>query len=95
VSRRYRRSAAAVKRVVGEHAVLLPTEGALPEGVLLFLLDGPVAAQVWEGLSEPRTLDELVDLVVEGFGVERSVAEADLVTFLGQVEAAGLLEVDG
>ena len=88
----FRRSPNFVARTVGEHHVLLPVEGALPDDVYVFLLDGPVALALWDALSVSRSQRELVDTVLAAFEVEREQAEADVATFLEQLSAAGCLD---
>jgi len=73
---------------MGEEIVLL----GLRKG-RYFGLDG-VAADVWRHLNEPRRFDEVVDLVVTEYEVERAPAESDLTTFLRDLEAEGLIEID-
>lgn len=89
--RRYLRRRDAVLREVPGHCVVLPGRGALPPGVCAFLLDGPVARFLWDALGEPRTLDELADLVSDSFAVERARARDDARAFLDQLAAADLL----
>ena len=54
---------------------------------------GPVGACVWEALSEPRTIEELVQLVTDEFDVAESDAGADIAVFVEQLVQAGLAEV--
>ncbi len=85
----YQRDANFVLRLVGDHQVLVPIAGSLGADTFLLLLDGPVAHAVWEALAEPRTRDQLVELVTTTFEVERDVALGDVETFLAQLESGG------
>jgi hypothetical protein len=57
-----------------------------------FGLDG-VGADVWRWLEEPRRFDELVDAILAEYDVERAPAEADLTSFLRELETEGLVEI--
>ena len=56
---RYLRSDRLCARAVAGHDVLVPVDGALPDDVLLLVLDGPVARRLWELLASPRSAEEL------------------------------------
>jgi len=51
-----------------------------------------VGAQVWMALEKPQSLAELNRLVCKEFDVDGARAEADLVKFLSELQAAGLVE---
>ena len=51
-----------------------------------------VGAQVWLALEKPQSLAELNRLVCEEFDVDAVRAEADLMKFLSELQAAGLVE---
>ena len=51
-----------------------------------------VGAQVWLALEKPRSLAELNRLVCKEFDVDAARAEADLMKFLSELQAAGLVE---
>lgn len=53
---------------------------------------GGVGPRVWELIEQPRTLEQLVEQVLEEFEVEREVCEKDMVEFLEQMEKLGLVE---
>jgi len=54
-----------------------------------------VGTFVWELLEESsRSVSELVDSVEASFEVERTRAQADLLSFLGQMSELGALEVE-
>jgi hypothetical protein len=58
-----------------------------------FGLDG-VGADVWRLLAEPQRFEALVEYVLENYDVDRGPAESDLVVFLRELEAEGLVEID-
>ena len=70
----------------GEEVILSITNG------VYFGLDR-VGARIWALLQESRTLDEVADVVVREFDVQRERALADLVTLARQLSENGLIEV--
>ena len=51
-----------------------------------------VGAQVWLALEKPQSLAELNRLVCKEFDVDAARAEADLIKFLSELQAARLVE---
>jgi hypothetical protein len=51
-----------------------------------------VGAQVWMALENPQSLAALNRLVCKEFDVDAARAEADLMKFLSELQAAGLVE---
>jgi hypothetical protein len=51
-----------------------------------------VGAQVWLALEKPQSLAELNRLVCKEFDVDAARAEADLMKFLSELQAARLVE---
>jgi Coenzyme PQQ synthesis protein D (PqqD) len=62
-----------------------------------YLAVNETGKQLWSALAEGATRDQLVDRLVDAFGIERSHAEADTDAFVGDLESRGLLvrEDDG
>lgn len=50
-----------------------------------------VGTFIWEALEAPATVESLVAAVTEEFTVEASQARSDVETFLGQLEARGVV----
>ena len=88
---RLRRAPDVVLRPIAGQRLLIDPRG-MPPGVMLFLLDGPVAELLWEALATPRLVEELVDLVVGEFAVAREVAEGDVGRFLAELRAERCVE---
>jgi hypothetical protein len=86
LDQRFERSADFVVRTVADEHVLVPLRQQLPRGVLVVLLDGPVALRLWE-LLEPTALTghELVDALTGEFDVDRPQAEEEVQAFLDQL----------
>lgn len=49
------------------------------------------ASRIWTLLEQPRTLDELIDLLVAEFDVQPAACALDLAAFLRELEADGLV----
>lgn len=72
------------QEVEGEAVIVVPGRRELHQ------LD-EVGTFLWNALKEPRTLEDLVGEVCEGFEVEAGVAERDIREFLEKLEGKGLL----
>ena len=60
-----------------------------------YLAVNQTGKQLWGALAEGASREELVDRLVDAFGIERSQAEADTDAFLGDLESRGLLIREG
>lgn len=58
----------------------------------IYGLDGP-AGKIWELLATERSLDELFDVLVQLYDVERSTCAKDVTAFLEKLEANNLISV--
>lgn len=54
---------------------------------------GPVGLKIWEALSEETSVTGIVDRIVEEFDVERSTCEQDVLSFLEDMRANGMIVV--
>ena len=52
-----------------------------------------VGAQVWNLIQRPRTVNEIRDILLEKYDVERERCERDLLALLRRLAAEGLIEV--
>ena len=50
-----------------------------------------VGSLVWESIDGRRTLGEILDAVLAGFDVPRAQAESDVLEFVGQLKAQGMV----
>ena len=68
------------------------------EAVVLNLQDGhyyglnPLAAQVWSWLQQPRTMDQLAELLHAEYEVDLETARRDVTGLLGDLRQRGLIE---
>ena len=72
--------------LAGEAAIL-----NLKNGVYYGL--DPVGARVWQLLQEPRTVNEIRDVLLDEFDVESARCEQDLLALLEKLAAEGLIEI--
>lgn len=52
-----------------------------------------VGTRIWESIEEPRTVEELVAMICEEFGVSEEQSRKDIESFVNDLAAAGLIEV--
>ena len=52
-----------------------------------------VAGRVWQLLTEPRKVSEIVELIISEYEVDALQCEADIIDFLNQLENSGLLVI--
>ena len=53
----------------------------------------PTGARIWNLLREPSTIEELCDILVGEFDVDRSTLESDVRAFVGDLADQGLVEI--
>jgi PqqD family protein of HPr-rel-A system len=75
-------------RQLGDEAVILDMATGY-----YFGLD-PVGARIWQLLSQPNSLTEIVERLAREYDVTPEQAESDLVRFVEELQANGLLSVD-
>lgn len=63
----------------------------LDSGTYFGLAD--VGARIWALVQEPITCAALLDVLLDEYAAERSVLERDLLTFVRELRASNLLEV--
>lgn len=72
---------------LGQEAVILQ----LRKGVYYGL--NPVGARIWELLKEPRTVQDIKEVILSEYQVEPEQCEQDLLRMLKELAAHGLIEV--
>lgn len=53
----------------------------------------PVGARIWQMIQEPKTVDEIVNALVEEFEVEEDVCLQDCVSFISELKEKELVTV--
>ena len=79
-----------VREIAGE-VFLVPIRGRLADLQELFVLNG-VGEWLWQRLDGSRSVRDLSKDLAETYEVEEDEAVADVTSFLGELEEAGLLE---
>jgi Coenzyme PQQ synthesis protein D (PqqD) len=72
--------------VAGEEVVVLDLEGSV------YLRLNGSGRTLWELLTEPRTEDDLVDALVERYGIDRERAAGDVSGFITELRERELVE---
>ena len=86
VTATWRRNARVCWRRSGLTAIL-----AVPDGDDVLVLEG-TGALTWELLDEPRSTDQLIDELAATFEVDRETVAEQLLPFLEELRAAGVVE---
>jgi hypothetical protein len=88
-----RREGVVLREVAGER-LLVPIRKDVADLKAIFALNG-VGLRIWELLDGERPLEGVLAGILERFDVPVAEAEADLVAFVGRLEAANLVERRG
>jgi len=89
---RFVRSNSVVSRLIAEETLIVPIRRGVGDLASIYSLN-PVASAIWNALSEPRTKNEIVELLYEEFEVPAETVASDVDAFLSEMTAAGLVEV--
>ena len=85
-----RRDDIVARHVAGEQ-LLIPVRGRLADMQRIFALD-PVAEHIWSRLDGATPLAAILGSVVDTFEVDEAQARRDVLEFVTELEAAGLVE---
>lgn len=80
------RSGTAMWTPVDREAVILARD--------CYLSLDPVGRRIWDLLEKPERIDALCSRLASEFGTEPARVEADLLPFLAELAAAGVLQVE-
>lgn len=72
-------------RLIAGEAVILSLDTKVLRGL------NDVGSRVWDLIDGQRTVDDIVDVIVEEFDVPRAQAAADIQTFTGELLDKGLV----
>ena len=53
---------------------------------------GEIGARIWKPIAEPRSVGEICDAIVAEYDVAAQVCEHDVIAWLGELAARGLVE---
>ncbi len=94
-----------MKGAIGERSVVVAAEGQVSsdlggEVVILDLEAGvyygldEVGARIWSLIQEPRSVDEVRDILLEEYEVEPERCQHDLIALLQRLAEEGLVKVE-
>lgn len=84
------RSDAVVSRLIGGETLVVPVRGSVGDLASIYSFNA-VGTTIWEALSRPASLAELVRLIEREYAIGREQTEKDLEVFLEEMRAAGLI----
>ncbi|MGD9253630.1 MAG: PqqD family protein [Holophagae bacterium] len=82
------------RREIAGETILVPVAGELARLQEFFVLDA-VADFIWQRLDGKTSVNDLVTAMTSEFEVDPDVARSDLVTFVAELEDAGLIRGAG
>ncbi len=84
-------SLAVVARVVAGETLIVPVRAKVGDLSSIYKFNG-TGTLIWKLLEQPRTVTEIADAVAEQYDVDRSQAEIDVMSFVGEMQSVGLVE---
>ena len=81
-----------LRKVAGE-AVLVPS-GKLAQSINGMITLNDVAAFIWEHIESTENIDQLVDLIVENFEIEKDIALQDALGFVNMMLANNFITME-
>ena len=91
---RFVRSDSVVSRVIAGETLIVPVRRGVGDLASIYSLN-PVATAIWQALAEPRSTDEIVQVVTEEFEAEAEKIVMDVQAFLGEMQSTGLVQTVG
>lgn len=77
-----------VSSVLGEEEVILNLENGMYYGL------NPVGARVWQLIQEPRSVDDICNVLLDEFDVERQQLYQDVVALLQELKQEQLIQIE-
>jgi len=72
---------------LGEESAILNLKNSTYYGM------NPVGTRIWTLLKEPRSVEQLRDVLLNEYDVDAALCERDLLDLLGKMKSEGLIEV--
>ena len=85
------RSRSVVARVVAGETLIVPIRAKVGDLASIYSFNG-TGSLIWKLLESPKTVSELAGAVAREYEVGTEQAERDVVEFVGEMKAAGLVE---
>jgi Coenzyme PQQ synthesis protein D (PqqD) len=86
------RSRAVVSRVVAGETLIVPVRGKVGDLASIYSFN-ETGSLIWKLLDTPRTVGEVVGAVAEEYQVDTEQVRQDVLRFLGEMRAVGLIEI--
>jgi hypothetical protein len=86
------RSRAVVSRVVGGETLIVPVRGKVGDLASIYSFN-ETGSLIWKLLDTPRTVGEVVGAVAEEYQVDTEKVRLDVLRFLSEMRAVGLIEI--
>ena len=87
INQRFKKNPLFAWRLIEGVALLVPIKQPGPEISRLYRLQDPVSTTIWELVDGERTVQEILQVVCQGFDTEEKRAKKDLVKFLTHLES--------
>lgn len=86
------RSQSVVARVVAGETLIVPIRAKVGDLASIYSFNG-TGTLIWKLLASPKTVTELASAVAQEYEVEPAQAERDVMQFVAEMKAVGLVEV--
>jgi hypothetical protein len=86
------RSQSVVARVVAGETLIVPVRAKVGDLASIYSFNG-TGTLIWKLLESPKTVTELATAIAQEYEVDLMQAERDVTEFVGEMKAAGLIEV--
>jgi Coenzyme PQQ synthesis protein D (PqqD) len=86
------RSRAVVSRVVAGETLIVPVRGKVGDLASIYSFN-ETGSLIWRLLDTPRTVGEVVGAVAEEYQVDTEKVRQDVLRFLSEMRAVGLIEI--
>lgn len=86
------RSQSVVSRVVAGETLIVPVRAKVGDLASIYSFNG-TGTLIWKLLESPHSATELAAAVARTYDIDPARAESDVMDFVGELTAAGLVEV--
>jgi hypothetical protein len=86
----FMRNGDVISRKIAGELFLVPVKGKIADMENIFALT-PVAEYIWDRLDGRKSLNEILNDVVDHFDVSKEQAESDVLEFITELVGAGLI----
>jgi coenzyme PQQ synthesis protein D (PqqD) len=90
----YVRSDSVVSRVIAGETLIVPVRRGVGDLASIYSLN-EVASSIWHTIAQPRSKNEIVQMLEQEFESQRGQVEQDVESFLAEMQSAGLVDAAG